>query len=76
MIGCTVIKFAYIFEDCGEVKEILPKCQLLKNMYGYIGSALVDSYDNHVCTVLGGKERVTCFVPHAKPNNLFRKHDS
>ncbi len=71
-----MIKFAYIFKDRGEVEEILPKCQLSKDAYGYIGSALVDSCDNHVCAVLGSKKWVTCFVPHDTPSNLFRKHGS
>lgn len=43
MIRCMMIKFTYIFKDRGEVEEILPKFQLPKNVYGYIGSALVDS---------------------------------
>lgn len=69
-----MIKFAYVFEDHREVEKFLPKCQLLKNTYGYIGNALVDSYDNHICAVFGGKDWVTCFMPHDTPNNLFRNH--
>lgn len=69
-------KFVYIFEDHGEVEEILPKCKFPKSMYGYIGSDLMDSCDNHVSAVFGGQEWVACFVPHDTPNNLFRKHGS
>lgn len=76
MIRCAVIKFAYIFEDHGEVEKILPKCKLLKDAYGDIGSALVDSCDNHVCAVLSSEKWVACFVPLEMPGNLFREHSS
>ncbi len=71
-----MIKFAYIFEDCGEVKEVLPMCKLSKDLYGYLGSALVDSCDNHVCAVLNRKKWVACFVPLESLGNLFREHGS
>lgn len=74
MIRYVVIKFAYIFEDSGEVKEVLPKLKLSKDSYGYIRSALVDSHDNHVCAVFNCKKWVACFVPLDMPGNLFREH--
>lgn len=76
MIGYTVIKFSYIIKDYGEVEEFLPKCQLLENTYGYIGSALVDSSGNHICVILSGKEWVSCFVPYNLPCDLFRTYSS
>lgn len=76
MIRCAVIKFAYIFKDHGEVKEILLKCELPKGAYGYIGSALVDSCNNHVCVVLGSEKWVACFVPPETPGDLFRGHSN
>lgn len=76
MIRCTVIKFAHIFEDRGKVKEILPKCKLPKDSYGYIRSALMDSRDNHVCAVLSNEKWIACFVPPEMLGNLFKEHDN
>lgn len=69
-----MVELAYVFKDRGKVEEVLPKCQLSKNTYWYIRSALVDSHDNHVCTVFGSKESIMCLMPHDTPSNLFRKH--
>lgn len=69
-----MVKFAYVFENYWEVKEFLPTCQLMKNAYWYIGHALMDSCNDHICAVVGSKERLTCFVPYNAPSNLFGKY--
>lgn len=76
MIGCTVVKLAYVFKNYGEVEQFLSKCQLTKDTYRYIGSALVYSCDDHVNAVLYSKERVTCFVPHDSLGDLLREYSS
>lgn len=76
MIGCSMVKFAYVFKNCWEVEEELPECQLPKNMYWYIGSTLVDSYNDHVCAIVCSKERVACLMPNDMPGDLFRKYGS
>lgn len=53
MIRCMVIKLEVVFEDHGEVEEVLSKRKLPKDAYRYIGNALVDSCDNNAGTVLG-----------------------
>lgn len=76
MIRCMMVKFAYVFKNYWKVKEFVPKCQLMKNAYWYIGSALMDSYNDHVCVVFGSNKWIACFVPKKVPNNLLRKQRS
>lgn len=71
-----VIKLEDVFEDHGEIKEILSEGNLLKDAYGYIRSTLKDSYDNHVGAFLGCQKWVACFVPLNSPSDLFREHSS
>lgn len=71
-----MIKFVYIFKNHGEVEEFLSKCQLLKSAYRYIESALVDSYNDHLCAVFSSKELVMYFVPDNAPSDLFRTYGS
>lgn len=76
MIGCTMVEFEDVFKDCGEVEEIIPKRKLSKDTCKYIGSTLMDSYNDHVCVVLGSQKRVTCFMPLDTPSDLFGEHSS
>lgn len=71
-----MVKFEDVFEDHWKIEEILLEGKFLKATYGYIGSTLVDSCDDHVSVVLGYKKWVACFVPFDMPNDLFRKHSS
>lgn len=60
MIRCMVIKLEDVFEDRGEIKEILFEGKLSKDAYGYIKSALKDSCDNHVSVAPCCQKWVAC----------------
>lgn len=52
MSRCTTIKFEDIFEGHREIEEILFEGKLLKDAYGYIGSALKNPCNDHVYGIL------------------------
>lgn len=76
MIRCTVVKLAYAFKDCRKVEQFLFECQLTKDTYWYVGSALGYSCDDHINVILYSKEWIACLMPYDTPCDLDREHNS
>lgn len=72
-----MVKLGDVFEDHGEIEEILLESEFLKKGCVWVHrDALVNSCDNHVGAFFGSQKMVACFVPLDTPSDLFKEHRS